>query len=667
MLAAMTEWLVMALVTALAATLDFWRLSASGYGNEYYAAAVRSMAQNWRAFFFVAYDAHGFVSVDKPPVGLWLQVASVKLLGYSGFSLIAPEALAGVLAVIALWRVTRRAFGAAAGVLAALALALTPVSVVANRDNILEPALSLTLILAAWALLRALERGAWRWLLLCAVLVGLGFNIKMLEAYLVIPALALLYLLRARATLRARLVRLALAGALLLTVSFAWVAAVDMTPASQRPYVDSTITDSELELALGYNGFSRLLSGYVSSASHELTGRPRAAQRVMPLPPRLARRPAPDAIPSPAGRAGPWRLAQPELGSQVSWLLPLALVGWIALVVRLPRDAEDDETVARRRSGALLWVAWLATGAAVFSFAGFINPYYVDILAPAISALAGGGAARLWLAYRRPGWPGYALPLALALTGAQQAYLTRAAPGWGPGWLATALTGGALAVALALLAWRALASLRPRSDWMRASGQWAFSALAAVALGLALAMPLAWSEASLTWGNEGGWPVAGPAFAHAQSTPGGLVDMKFLRYLEAHRGHSAFLVATVSAYAASPLIIVSGQPVMALGGFSGSDPMLTPGALARLVARGDVNMFLVSSSNVTPEQHALLFPGGAGPAARRISVGAFAPARYTNALTRWVSASCDPIPPEDWNSASYSEYRLGAWELFGCW
>src|SRR6476660_4475709 len=234
------------LIALIAAFCDFYQLQANGYANLYYAAAVRSMMQSWHNFFFVAYDPGGFVSVDKPPLGFWIQTISAKIFGYSGFSILLPEALAGVASVVMLYVLVRRAFGDVAGLLAALALAITPISVVTNRNNTIDSLLVLTSLLAASAVLRATEQGSLRWLLVGGLLVGLGFNIKMLEAWLILPALALVYLLGAPLRWRTRLLHLALAGVVMLVISLAWVVAVDLTPASERPYVGSSQTNSEM-------------------------------------------------------------------------------------------------------------------------------------------------------------------------------------------------------------------------------------------------------------------------------------------------------------------------------------------------------------------------------------------------------------------------------------
>src|ERR1700730_11777631 len=248
-------------ILLLSGCMDFYRLGQNGFGL-YYPPAVRSMMDNWHNFFFAAYDPGGYTSLDKPPVGFWLQVLSAKIFGFNTVSILLPQALAGVLSVLLLYYLVRRHFGVVAGLIAALVLAISPISVVTNRNVTIDSTLALCLLLGAWAVLRAAETGKLRWLLLSAFIVGIGFNIKALEAYLVVPAFGLLYLLAAPKSIWKRIGHLALAGALLLVISLSWVVAVDLTPASQRPYVGSTQDNSELSLALGYNGIQRLLGGF---------------------------------------------------------------------------------------------------------------------------------------------------------------------------------------------------------------------------------------------------------------------------------------------------------------------------------------------------------------------------------------------------------------------
>ena len=257
--------------------MNFFQLGQNGYGNLYYAAGVRSMTNSWHNFFFVSFDPGGFVTIDKPPIGFWLQTLSSKIFGFTPFSIFFPQALCGVLAVILLYMLVRRHFGVVAGLVAALALAVSPISVVTDRNNTIDGTLALVLLLAAWAMIHAAESGKLRWLLLSGVFVGLGFNVKMSEAYLVIPALGLTYLLCAPRKPGVRIAHLVLALLVMLMVSLSWAAVVDLTPASQRPYVGSTQNNSELSLAFGYNGLNGLRiggnnNGAANNRSRQTTG-----------------------------------------------------------------------------------------------------------------------------------------------------------------------------------------------------------------------------------------------------------------------------------------------------------------------------------------------------------------------------------------------------------
>ncbi|MBV9019877.1 MAG: glycosyltransferase family 39 protein, partial [Ktedonobacteraceae bacterium] len=202
-------------IVLIAVFMDFFQLGQNGFGS-YYPPAVRSMMDNWHNFFFASYDPGGFVTVDKPPVGFWFDVLGAKIFGFNSFSILLPQALAGVLSVLLLYYLVRRHFGVVAGLLAALALAIMPISVVTNRNITIDSILALFLLIGAWAVIRAAETGKLRWLLLSAVVVGIGFNIKMLEAYLVVHAFGLLYLLAAPKSVWKRIGYLALAGLVLL-------------------------------------------------------------------------------------------------------------------------------------------------------------------------------------------------------------------------------------------------------------------------------------------------------------------------------------------------------------------------------------------------------------------------------------------------------------------
>src|SRR5579884_2716908 len=331
-------------ILLLSIFMDFFLLGQNGYGNFYYAAGVRSMLDSWHNFFFISFDPGGFVSIDKPPLGFWLQALSAKLFGFTPFSLFLPQAISGVLAVALLYYLVRRHFGEIAGLTAALVLAVTPISVLTNRNNTIDGTLALVLLLAAWALIHAAETGRLRWLLLSSVFVGIGFNIKMAEAYLVLPALALTYLLCAPLKTQTRIWHLLVALGVMLVISLSWAIVVDLTPITQRPYVGSTPDNSALILALGYNGVGRLRIGGINSG-----GRVNALDIVHETILQVT-------------QSNPLRLFNITLGGQIAWLLPIALLGTVALIWQKRFNFQQD----RLSLGLILWGGWLLTMAAFF-------------------------------------------------------------------------------------------------------------------------------------------------------------------------------------------------------------------------------------------------------------------------------------------------------------
>ena len=677
--------LALGAILLIAAAFNFWQLNQVGYGNTYYAAAVRSMLESWHNFIFNSFDPGGFVTIDKPPVGFWLQVASAKIFGYSGLSLMLPQALAGVLSVAVLYRLVSRSFGAGAGLLAALALAVMPVNVAANRNNIIDSTLVLVLLFGAWAVLRAAETGKLRWLLLCAFLVGVGFNVKMLEAFLVVPAFGLLYLLAAPVKWTTRLWQLVVATVVLLAISLSWAVAVDATPASQRPYVGSSGTNSELNLAFGYNGLERL------------TGRIFGRRFGPANPPANSGSGGLFGLSLPGGNSGgftrgetgnpgPLRLFNSALGGQASWLLVLAIIGAMAAAwQRRPRFPLN-----RREQSVVLWGMWLLTMGVFFSIAGFFHAYYLVMISPAIAALAGIGLAMLWQDYRRPGWRGWVLPFALLATAAVQVEMLTSYPDWSR-WLTPLLVvaTGVAAVLLLLLRLGRRLSLDRRVT--------ASVAGAAALLGIAglLAAPTAWAADTVSNSNGGLTPSAGPRaqdngfpgggfrnrrandFPGFGSPPGGFggqpgdfggpggefagggfggrgpggdggVNAGLLKYLEAHQGTTRFLFATSNANSASGYIIQTGKPVMAMGGFLGSDPILTTSSLAHLVANNTVRFFLVQG------------------------FGGFGRGGGSSDLTQWITTNCAAVPSSDWQSTSATQNGFGGGffggggELYDC-
>jgi 4-amino-4-deoxy-L-arabinose transferase-like glycosyltransferase len=648
-------------VILLSLFMNFYQLGQNGFGNLYYAAAIRSMLDSWHNFLFVSFDPGGFVSIDKPPLGFWLQAASAKILGFTPFSIFLPQALAGVLSVLLLYYLVRRHFGVVASLLAALALAISPISVLTNRNNTIDCILVLVMLLGAWAVLRAAESGKLRWLLLCAVFVGLGFNIKMLEAYLVVPAYGLLYLLAAPRRIWVRIGHLALAALLMLTISLSWAVAVDLSPAANRPYVGSSQNNSEISLALGYNGIQRLLGQFgfgdsnaggntsgnttrqfqpPSTSSGTSTGNfPQTGSGGASQQPQGFGSGGPGQTSQGVGGSngggsssgmfntgnpGLLRLFNEPLGGQIVWLLPMALFGMLALAwQRRPRPRED-----RKQQSLILWGTWLLTVAVFFSVASFFHQYYLSTFAPAICALFGIGVVVMWQDYRRSGWRGWLLPLVLILTALEQIHIITSNPTWGM-WLIP-LIAIPCAIAAAILF---AARLMPR---LRLHAQVLAPVLGIALLALMLTSAV-WSTIPVLADEAASLPVAG---ASGQSTFGSRgmsnVDTALISYLQAHKGNAKYLVAVASSNEADSIILATNQPVMALGGFSGSDPILTTSQLAALVKSGTVRYFLLNGT------------GSGGPGGSSQS-----------ALITWITQHSKVISSSQWQSSSTSSTSSG--------
>jgi 4-amino-4-deoxy-L-arabinose transferase-like glycosyltransferase len=575
--------LLLALILAVGAALRGWGLATSAFVVPYYFAGVRSMSSSWHNFFFNAFDPAGFLSLDKPPVVFWIQAASAKLFGFNTVAILLPQVLEGLAAIAMLYVLVRRQFGEAAGLLAALFLAVTPISVAVDRSNSTESCLVLTLLVAAWALSRSIESGKLRDLLLSAAVIGLGFNVKMLMAFGVIPPFLMVYLLGAPVPRWRRLGQLSLAALVLATVSLSWSVAYQLTPAASRPFVDSTTDNSMLELAVVHNGIERFIHrSRIAGGAHALP-----ASATPTSTDAAARLRGWRAVP-----AGALRLAAPSLASQIGWLMPLALLGGLAAWL-WPRRRPKAQTLA-----LAMWAGWTLAYGLVFSSAGGIfHGYYLVVMAPALAALDGIGAVTLWSLWRSRSAAALMLPSVILITGLWQAHIL-----YGDAAGSTEL--GVLGAVVVLGASAALA--------LSFAGLWlcrreAPLALAGLALALALSLPLTWSIGSGVARARGGFPVAEAPFrghqeeAHpvrdGQFISSAAADPKLISFLQANCRGANYLLATLNARQAAPLIIATGIPVMALGGFSGNDSILTVDEFARLVADGQVPFALIGDAN----------------------------------------------------------------------
>jgi 4-amino-4-deoxy-L-arabinose transferase-like glycosyltransferase len=622
---------------ALTAIAYLWGLSKNGYANEYYAAAVQAGSTSWKAWFFGAFDSSSFITVDKTPASLWVMGLSGRIFGFGVWSMLIPQALMGVASVGFVYVAVRRWFSANAGLLAGAVLALTPVAVLMFRFNNPDALLILLLVMGAWAVTRAIdsEKYAWRWMALAGALVGFGFLTKMLQAFLVLPAFGLAYLIAGKPALGKRLVHSLIAlGALIVSAGW-WIAIVELVPASARPYIGGSSTNSILELTLGYNGLGRLTGNETGSVGGGVGN------------------------PGWGGATGLQRLFGGEFGSQIAWLLPAALLSTGVLIVAAGKGGRTNRT----RAFAVLWGGWLVVTGLVFSFMqGIIHSYYMVALAPAIGALIGAAAMVLWR--RRDEWLARATLAGGALLTAGWSFsLLNASPTWMP-WLRwSVLIVGVLAAGLVLV----LPELKLHRTAVRRTGLFAATLLALTAL----AGPAAYSVQTISTTHAGAIPTAGPAGAGGRGgfggggrmgTPpgqttngapgtttapgttgqgaptgrtqggggaggflggGGIsgVSSDLVSLLQQGATGYTWAAAAVTSNAAAPLQIASEVPIMSIGGFNGTDPAPSLTEFQQLVAQGKVHYFIGSSGEG--------FGGGRGGGGTSSEISTWVAQNYT--------------------------------------
>jgi 4-amino-4-deoxy-L-arabinose transferase-like glycosyltransferase len=591
----------------VAAFLYLWDLGASGWANAFYSAAVQAGSSSWKAFFFGSFDASNFITVDKSPAALWVMDLTARVFGVNAWSILVPQALEGVATVGLTYLTVRRWFPPAAGLIAGATVALTPVAALMFRFDNPDALLVLLLTGATYAMVRAIEAGKTRWLVLGATLVGFAFLTKMLQGFLVVPAFALVYLIAAPVSLRRRIAQLAIAAGVMVAASAWWVVIVQLTPAADRPYIGGSQDNSLLNLIFGYNGLGRLTgneSGSVGGSG--TTG-------------------------SMWGPTGLDRLFNASFGGQISWLLPAALLLLVAGLVLTFRAHRTDRT----RAAFLLWGGSLAVTALVFSLAaGIIHPYYTVALAPGIGALVGMGSVLFWQRRSQP-WARVALAVVLGVTSVWSAVLLQRSPEFLPG-LAVVVAAIGIAAAIAIvvmpLLHRALVA-----------------AVVAVGLAAAFAGPAAYTidtmltphggaipsagptvTASFSGGGPGGFTGAGrgvPSFGGGfgaggfggggfgaggfggrgfggggrgftgggggflnASTPGDAL----VKLLQTNASRYLWVGATIDANSAAGYQLATDDPIMAIGGFNGTDPAPSLAQFEQYVARGRIHYFLGS-------------------------------------------------------------------------
>ncbi|MGP4007944.1 ArnT family glycosyltransferase [Streptomyces sp. 4N124] len=616
------------------AALYFYNLSSSGYANSFYSAAVQAGSQSWKAFFFGSLDAANAITVDKPPAALWPMALSVRLFDLSSWAILAPEVLMGVGTVAVVYASVRRRFSPAAGLIAGVVLALTPVAALMFRFNNPDAMLALLMAVACYFVVRALEDGRTKWLMWAGVAIGFAFLAKTLQAFLILPPLAIVYAVCAPVQVKKRLVQLALATVAIVVSGGWWVAIVELWPASSRPYIGGSQNNSFLELTFGYNGLGRLSGEETGSVGGGGGG----------------------------GGTGQWgetgwdRMFNSEIGGQISWLLPAALILLIAGLVATRKLKRTSVT----RGSFLVWGGSLLITMAVFSYmAGIFHQYYTVALAPYMAAVVGMGAATLW-EKRREMWASLALATAVVASAAWGYVLLNRTPDYLP-WLKWLVLIGGLTGALGLI-------------FVAKLGRQLALAAAGLSFVAAIAGPTAYTISTLQEGHTGSIVTAGPAGAsmmgggrggggfpgggqnqqngntqgqgqqggrmgqpptggtggmpgqngnsntQGQNQQGGMpggrmgeggmgggggaggllngatVSDEAKKLLATNAGDYTWAAAAIGAQNAASYQLSTGEPVMAIGGFNGTDPSPTLAQFKQYVTDGKIHYFISSGS-----------------------------------------------------------------------
>ncbi len=595
------SWARPALWGLLVLTAGFylWNLTSSGYANSFYSAAVQAGSTSWEAFFFGSSDVGNSITVDKAPASLWVMALSVRILGLSSFAILLPQVLMGVASVGVLYATVRRHFGAAGGLIAGATLALTPVAVLMFRFNNPDAMLTLLMVLAAWATVKSIEKSSPTWFIVVGVLIGLAFLTKTLQAFLVVPGLALAYLVAAKGSLGRRIWHTVLGGVAIVVSAGWWVGIVELLPANMRPYIGGSQTNSFLEVTFGYNGLGRLSGAETGSVGG-----------------------------GSAGGGGNWgvtgltRMFDSEIGGQISWLIPAALVLLAAGLFLRGRRPRTDA----RRAAYIVWGAWLLVTLLTFSFmAGIFHAYYTVALAPAIAALVGMGAVEVW-EHRESVVARLALAGVTAVTSVWAFMLLSRSTDWNS-WLRVVVLALGIAAAVGFVL---LSRVHRR----------AVPVVVGAALLAGLLGPAAYAAQTVSVGHSGSIVDAGPSIAAAGGGPGGGGGLRGMPRGAAGRtgtqqppqggfGGGApgitgtrggggmgglldaaapnttvvaalsqdaemytWVAAAIGSQNAAGLQLGAQLPVMSIGGFNGSDPSPTLAQFQQDVTGGKIHYFL---------------------------------------------------------------------------
>ena len=659
-------------ILILASFLFLLNLGKEGYSNSYYAAAVKSMLINPGIILYNSFDPVGFVTIDKPPVSLWIQTMSAAVFGYSGFALILPQVIAGLCSIFLLYYLVGRSWGKNAGLIAALALTITPIFVAVVRTNNMDGLLVFILLFAICLAIKAWRCGSLWYLIGSAILIGIGFNVKMIQAFVVIPSCFGIYLLNMQISWRKKISDIVIAFVVLVVLSASWAVFMDLTPADQRPYIGSSQQNSVLDLVLGYNGLNRILGGYgpsdmkngrgngsISGAfpggsgtslppgtDDGFPGNPPPgfppggesgfSERLPPVggnythgfPPGMGNGGHPGGGPgmNDGGEPGLFRMGDAGMSGQISWMLPFALIGLLTWLFRPSRKILMN--LNERAVLTLSLLLWLVPELIYFSFTtGFYHTYYVVMVAIPLAGLVGIGCISMCEAYIRNDSRGWSLVLAIIVTGIVQWQFMRYNAEFS-GILSWIILIGSIFAGLILSVLRIYQN--PVTSKIRET-------IIFLGISLLFIAPFIWACTPVFYQLNAGIPAAGPALISGggnfpgmnRGIEGGNTSALY-SYLSSHQSGEIYLVGVESSGSASDLIINYGAPVMAMGGFSGSDNILTLDAVKDLIGSEKIRYFLLGQKS----------PG--------------MPQRQDSSVTSWISDSCPVVFEDEWNTENRS-------------
>ena len=546
----------------ITAALYLWNITINGMANSYYAAAAQAASVNWTAWLFGSLDAANFMSVDKPPTSTMIMGLFGRVFGFSSWSMLLPHALAGVTTVALVYTAVRRWYGVKSALIAGAVMALTPVAVLMFRFNNPDSFLTLFLTASAYAFLRTFDsKKPILWLSIAGFLTGFAFNTKILQGLLVLPVMAVLYMACAKPTTMTRVWHLSVAGIVTMVSTFWWSVLVWLTPAAHRPWVGSTNNNNIWSLVFGYNGFGRLFGGRGGMPGGAGGGSGGVGF---------------------GGETGVLRIFNESFGSNIAWLVPTAFIGG-GLVIWLLRHAPRDN---KERVGVLLWLGWLFVHGVVFSMtSGTIHPYYVVAMAPAVAALVGIGVPYIWKAYTRRTYVWWIVPLTIATTTITSVIML----GYRNDWTILMWIVGVAGVVAT-----GIAVMPPSHTSTRLRRM----ALACAVIS-ACATPIAYSISTVLVAHSGSIPTAGPNASAMNNTNNetAFAEAALVKFLLANQQDATWIATVDSANTSAPIQLSTKQPVMAIGGFNGSDSTLTLQSFKQLVATGKVRYYVVDNSS----------------------------------------------------------------------